>query len=362
MRILLISHGAGPYGAEQVLLALAEGLAERDHDVILELPHPGPAADAAERMAGLDVIVGGRRRLPRSRGEIPGFLGHGIRDIRSLRRLIRDAEPDVTWVNSLYSPWAALAAGFAGPPVIWHLHERSLPQPAEAVMAALMAVTTDRVVAVSHHLGAAFRRYPWLRSRMRVIRNPLLGSWSGRDREPESPFTVGFIGQLEPEKRVQDLIDALARLDHACGVLVGDGKGREAVDAAIRRSGLGERIDRVGFQRDVRPYLARFHCLAIPSSHEGFGLVGLEAMASGVPVVAARSGALPEVLGDAALYHAACDPGDLARQLTRLRERPSLRAELAKKGLVRTRDFRKDTWLDSVEALLGELRPSLNEG
>jgi glycosyltransferase involved in cell wall biosynthesis len=72
----------------------------------------------------------------------------------------------------------------------------------------------------------------------------------------------------------------------------------------------------------------------LPSWHEGFGLTCLEAMACGVPVVAARAGALPETCGDAARYADPADPDDIATQVLaaigedRLREEGPKRAAL----------------------------------
>ena len=53
MKIVLISHGAGPYGAERVLTSLADGFAGRGHDVVLDLPHPGSAVEAARALPEL---------------------------------------------------------------------------------------------------------------------------------------------------------------------------------------------------------------------------------------------------------------------------------------------------------------------
>lgn len=355
MKLLLLSHAAGPYGAERVLLAMAAGLAARGHDVTLALPHAGPAADAARGLAEIRVRVGRRRPLPRTAAEaIRYFLG-GPRDVTAARRLVREVAPDAVWVNSMYNPWAAIGARLAGVPVIWHLHERRLPAPLGPLIAALIGAVASRAVVISDYVARGFGAFPWLRGRIRMVRNPLLDPLAPAPPPPERPFTVGYLGQLEPRKRAPDVARAIASLPGVRAVFVGDGKARNALEEAVRLAGIGERVELLGFLPDGAAELARFDCLAIPSLREPFGLVALEAMAAGVPVVAARSGALPEVLGDAALYHRPRDAADLGRQIARLRSEPALRDDLRERGLHRVADFRRDRWLDAIEGVLGEV-------
>lgn len=348
MRVLLVSHAAGPYGAERVLLALARGLARRGHDMVVELPQPGPALDKARQLEGVECRLAERHPLPRNVREAAGYLATAGSAIRSARRTIREVEPDVVWVNSLYNPWAGIAAGSSRRPVVWHLHEYRLPEPLGLKLAALIGTSATRVAVVSKFVADGWRRYPWLRRRISVLPNPLLDHLE-RTGEPTGPFTVGYVGQLEPRKRVPDLVRAIGRVPDARAIIVGDGKARGAVESAIHEAGVGQRVELTGFQSDVASQMRRFHCLAIPSVREPFGLVALEAMAAGVPVVAARSGALPEVLGDAALYHRPRDPVSLADQILKTMADHTLQGEMIELGLRRAEGFREDPWLDRAE-------------
>ncbi len=93
-------------------------------------------------------------------------------------------------------------------------------------------------------------------------------------------------------------------------------------------------------------------CLIFPSRYEGFGLPPLEAMCCGCPVIAARSGAVPEVCGEAALY-ADMNAGDgVNAVLTRLLDDAGLAAELRRRGHERAAFY---TWRRAAETLLGHL-------
>jgi len=136
-----------------------------------------------------------------------------------------------------------------------------------------------------------------------------------------------FVGRLAGNKRVSVLIEALARLDdtNTHAVIVGDladvyAHEAERCRTLARQLGVADRVHFVGqLSADELP---RAYCsadvLVVPSLHEGFCVPVIEAMASGLPVVAARSTALPETIGDAGLTFTADDFDDLVCQLRRV--------------------------------------------
>ena len=121
----------------------------------------------------------------------------------------------------------------------------------------------------------------------------------------DGPFVL-FVGRLASNKGLLRLLDAfvpLARRDpRASLVLVGeDGGMAAAVDARCRELDLAGRVRRVGHVSDERLLAAAYRearMLVLPSDYEAFGLVLLEAMAQGTPVVASRVGGIPEIVDD----------------------------------------------------------------
>lgn len=351
LRFLLTSHGASLFGAERVVIALASGLAARGHDIVLELPHDGPALAVAQRLPGVRVTVTGRTRMPRNAPELLRYTADLRDSVRRLRTANRVGLYDVIWVNSIYNMPAALAARHANAVVVWHLHETNFAG-AGWITARVVRVLCDLAVVPSRFVADSFTTAGFPATRLRVVPNALLQPITALPPRTQQPtFIVGYVGQFEPRKRATDVVAALGLLDGVNGLLVGDGKSRRVVETAIARLQLEQRVRLTGFQADILPFVADTDCIVIPSRDEPFGLVALEAMAAGRPVIAAESGALPDVLGDAALYYPLGDSAALAACIRRLRGDRRLAASLRAKGLVRVREFSLQRMLDRVEVV-----------
>lgn len=164
------------------------------------------------------------------------------------------------------------------------------------------------------------------------------------------------VGTVEPRKDYPGLVEAMGELSasHPGLSLViagGEGWGRDQLDDAVQRTGLGERVRRLGYVavRDKADLLAGARALVYPSVYEGFGLVPLEAMAAGVPVVATRAGAVPEVVGDAAELCPVGDPAALAEAIDRVLGHDARALALVARGHQRVGQFR---WVRTVDELV----------
>ncbi len=163
-----------------------------------------------------------------------------------------------------------------------------------------------------------------------------------RRSPPADLHRVGFVGRLDASKGIDVLLDAV---EGAPGLTLDVAGSGELGDAVARRAAHGPAAGRVTVHgplpHDALPDFYRtLDVLAVPSLPtpgwiEQFGRVAVEAMASGVPVVASASGALPEVVGDAGVV---VEPGDaeaLRRALTGMTGDPERWAELRRRGLER---------------------------
>ena len=171
------------------------------------------------------------------------------------------------------------------------------------------------------------------------------------------------LATVEPRKDHPTLVRAFAS-DALAGpladvrlVLAGpDGWGTEALQAALARSPAAARVTRLGWVDDASraDLLAGAAVLAYPSRYEGFGLPPLEAMAAGVPVVATAAGAVPEVVGDAAVLVPPGDADGLAAGLAQVLLDDGRADDLRRRGRARLAAFDWDRTVEGLVALYRE--------
>ena len=161
----------------------------------------------------------------------------------------------------------------------------------------------------------------------------------------EGPYVLA-LGTVEPRKDLPTLLRAFDRVadqvDDVRLVVAGaDGWGADAFQAALDSSGHRDRVMRLGYLSVAERWalMGRATVYAYPSLYEGFGLPALEAMSVGVPVLTTRAGALPEVVGDAALMVEPGDADGMASALRRLLTDESVRRRLVDAGRRRVEGY-----------------------
>ena len=180
----------------------------------------------------------------------------------------------------------------------------------------------DGVVAVTEEVRGQLLAARVPADRVRLIRNgvasrPFLAS--GRERQTRTRagagVCVGLVGRLAPEKGVDLFLQAakivIERAPGVSFVIAGEGPDRAALELQAKQLGLQHTVTFLGRQEDMSAFYASIDVLASSSRQEGLPVALLEGMASGLPLVATRVGAVPEVVADQVTGYLV-DPEDAA--------------------------------------------------
>jgi len=183
---------------------------------------------------------------------------------------------------------------------------------------------------------------------------------------PDHHPTILSVARQYPRKNTRTLLRALphvlSTLSDARLRIVGGGPELPALRRQARRLGLEGRVELVGTlpdAEDVRREYFLADCFCLPSLQEGFGIAFLEAMAAGLPVVAGRAGAVPEVVpdGEAGLLVDARDPQALADALLQVLTDPGRADAMGRAGVRRSRRYTPEAM---ARAFMKAVEPTLS--
>jgi len=339
VRIEMVLPTLDAAGMEVMVANLTRGLVGRGHQVgVTCLEEDGLIADEL-RAVGVRVAV----------IRNPGFRGV-LRPTR-LEAWLRQVRPDLVHAHSGGWLKAARAAHRAGVPHVVHtVHGLLDHEPWHGVLFKRWATRyTARVIAVSEPLRQYLLRVVRLPpAKTTLVPNgvdvqefypgPRRGGWrSAMGIGPDAPV-IGNVARLDTVKNHADLIVGFARMraeaPEAVLVIAGDGPLRRDLDARAAALGVSQQIRFLGQTRDIAALYREFDLFVLSSHAEGTSLSVLEAMASGVCVVATAVGGTPALLGSGAV---GClvrpgDPTALAAAMTALIRDPRRRRELAEAG------------------------------
>lgn len=177
-------------------------------------------------------------------------------------------------------------------------------------------------------------------------------------REGEKIIT--HISNFRAVKRVEDVVCAFARIAReipARLLLVGDGPDRGRAEQRAAAEGVSDRVWFLGKQESVAELLACSDLFLLPSETEAFGLVALEAMSCGVPVIATRVGGLPEVVEDGTTGYLAAvgDTEGMADAGIRLLRDRELWTQMSNAARTAAERFSADLVVPAYEALYQEV-------
>jgi glycosyltransferase involved in cell wall biosynthesis len=311
MKILFYNHTGQVSGAERVLLMILARLDHRRFDPVVICPEEGPLLSMATSL-GVPVqsLPGLDARFTWRADRLLRYLRSFFQVIRQLRRKVIHIKPDLIHANSIRAGLVATAATLGlETRVVWHLHDILPRHPLSTgvrVLAFLCART--RMIAVSRAVAENFGgARAGLKNRITVILNAIdlerfqsnqigrqqvLDELNLGERHP----VIGIVGQLTPRKGQLELVRAFAKVleesPKAVLLVAGaplfnrDHEYEQLLRDTSRKLGISEQVRLLGARDDVGAVMQALDLLVVNSAAEPFGLVALEGMASGTPVLA----------------------------------------------------------------------------
>ncbi len=352
---LCLSPGRG--GLEGYAAGLVSDLEARGHRVEVVARPESEFAARSKRTPALTLA--GSRYYP-------------LAGARKLARLARNA--DVIHIHRSADLALAATAKLLSrnhPKLVYSRHMAITRDRRRSLVHRLMFKQVDMLLTITGQVAAAARdRLPLPAARIRHLAPGVEAGPGGADcdalRPPGVDFVVGCFSRLEPAKGQHELIDALAKLENE-GLKIGAIIAGPAMDAAyaerlraqVAAAGLEARVHFAGPLEDARPAMACCDAVVMPSQAETLGLVLIEAMLQGVPVVATAAGGVLEVInnGETGLTYPVGDSDALARCLARLARDPEFRTGLARAGQAMARERHdRARHLAQLEQILSSLQ------
>lgn len=336
LRVVHVTLGLEVGGQEKLLVEFARHADRARFDLhVIAMSGRGKLAEAIEA-CGWPVIA-----LDEPPGLRPRLVWRLANHFRRLRCDVVHTHDDKPL---MYSVPAARLVGVRRVIHTQHHGKLDILSRRQERIVAWTARGVDRFVCVSHDGARQMIAQGVPSRRVRVL-------WNGIDlarfrmHGPTCGGPIVTVARLSPEKDIANLLRAMAlvaRTDASVRLeIAGDGPSREDLLSRVGELGLGSRVKFLGETGDVPALLARASLFVLPSQTEGISLTLLEAMGSGLPVIATRVGGNPEVVehGVTGLLAPSRDPEALADAVLQLRREPERAAAMGAAGRARAEAF-----------------------
>ncbi|MFA7253716.1 MAG: glycosyltransferase family 4 protein [Patescibacteria group bacterium] len=216
----------------------------------------------------------------------------------------------------------------------------------------------DLVIAVSTDVRNFIIKNKWASTaKISVISNAIAASCQKKkiNTSTRAPI-IGNIGSLNKQKGQIHLIRAFAGVNTkyplATLEIIGDGPELEVLKEEVRRLSLKKHVTFLGEKKDITRYMRHWSVFALPSIAETFGIVLLEAMNAGVPIVASKIGGVVDIIEDGkeGLLAEPASEKDLALKLLEILDHPALAAKLKRNAYERVKEFDWTKVIKKIEA------------
>lgn len=349
LSVIFFSHEPFLAGAERSLLEICSELVKQG--IICSVIVPQENALARElRKVGAIVIIHEYNWWTNDLYFRKEYLR--IKDI--LLPQLRVLNADIYFTNTAVIPWGAISAVLNRKPHVWYIrefgdkdHNLQFPYPVikmgEIIRDSSNLVFTNSLAVKDYYYG------PIKNEKVRNLypqQNLIKDAMHQVDLH-KSPLTLSMLGTVHEGKGQMDAILAVSELKRSGSLVnlnivgMANNKYLELLEDIVQTEGLNSQINFLDFVEDPQKIYRESDIILVCSRNEAFGRVVTEAMSYGIPVIATRSGGIPEIINDnesGLLY----DPGNyhqLADKIRSLIVFPNLRKKISQNALIRVKAF-----------------------
>lgn len=345
MRLLALDLGPGMRGGQRQTALLLSGLASRGHEIRLLARRGSPLA-ASARASGLDTV-----EVAAGSEASPALLLAVAREARSFR-------PAIVYAGDARGHGAAVfGRAAASAPLV--VHRRVAFPPGRSLLSRYKYRAATRYLAISRAVSTVLASAGVPAGKIVVVPDGLPeAAFLESTAKAPPPFRLVHAGAFDGMKGQDVVVETVARLVaegiEATVTFLGDGPLRGRVEAQASARGIASRCAFPGEVEGVAERFAASHLLLFPSASEGGGLVLVEAMAAGCPVVGHDVGGAREMVADgtAGLLVASLDPAEWAAAARSVLLDSVLRERLVAAGHAAARERTIGRTVELVEAEL----------
>ena len=327
-------------GAETMCENLTYGLRNLGHQVtVVSLYHERTPISERMEKAGVRIVYLDKK------------LGLDLSMIPKLAKLMGSEKPDVVHTHLDVIKYAVAAARLSGIRRCIHTVHNVAEKEAEGRLQKIINGTYFRLgwsvpVALSPEVKKSIVSfYDIGESQVPVIYNGVdLSRCQPKQTYELERLRLLHIGRFNDQKNHKGLLEAFSlihrEIPDSCLDLIGDGELREEMEAFAGKLGISEAVRFLGSQSDVYPYLHGADIFLLPSKYEGMPMTIIEAMGTGLPIVASAVGGVPDMLTDEESgLLVSSEPETTAEAVLRLARDGKLREKLGQKAKQESRRF-----------------------
>jgi glycosyltransferase involved in cell wall biosynthesis len=313
IKILHIVNHTVPYGANVALLNIIDEMTNYDIECMVIVGHYGTLCEELEkRQIAFKIINHQFQIYPRTKSlkNAVTFVAHLLRMLvvnfnaeLKLANIVKKFQPDLIHTNIGPTHIGYNIAKKLSIPHVWHIREYQdlglgiTPFPSKKNFIRKLNCSNNNTIAITKGI---FNHYD-MNKNAKVIYDGVMKENDIQFKEKKSNYFL-FLGRLEEMKGIRQLLMAFidfAAFNNSYELLIA-GSGSEVfvneMKDIVNNSGFANRIHFLGFRKDISVLLSKATALIVPSKHEGFGFITVEAMFNGCLVVGNNSGGTKEIL------------------------------------------------------------------